>query len=362
VTASRDHHDNRGVFVELWVLDLVQNDYPAAFLLSQLMWWAQPAKDGRPKLTYRRDGELWLVRPDDGWHDELRLTARQVEQAKRRLKKAGLVVTRRVQRGTAVVTAMRPNFDAIREQADTGTEYTRSRSSGPDTRDRVVPDLRDRGQSSSSITTTPLQPAPDGAEESRSARPSPRPSPQADDLPGSADAGLTPGAKTKTAPAAASTDKHDESVSRVSAESRRMNAETRRMNAETRAALARGQVSAGPSDLAEQLARRLCAEVTPVLAKNVRVLKVDIAQLLENGFSPDEIDAAARHPECHSWTYNALAFHAKKARGRRPVPRQAPPEPEEEPVTATPEQIAAMLQSRNRRRAKLGYPLLEVPA
>lgn len=166
--------------------------------------------------------------------------------------------------------------------------------------------------------TNPPTPRKRGAQRkaSSAASSSPRPSPLVDDLPGPTDSRLTPGPTPTPRP---------------------------------------------PSP-AEQLARRLVAEVSPVLAKNVRVLKVDVAQLLENGFSPDEIDAAARHPECHSWTYNALAFHAKKARGRRHIPRTPPPDPEDAPVTATPGQIAAMLQSRNERRAKMGLPLLEVPA
>lgn len=203
MTASRDHHDNRGVFVELWVLDLVKNDYPAAILLSQLMWWSQPAKDGRPKLSYERDGQLWLVRPDDQWGDETRLTARQVEQAKRRLKKAGLIITKRVQRGTAVVTAMRPDLATISEQADTGSEYTRSRSSEPNPRDRVVPNGRDRVLPFSSTTTSELQPPSEGrrsaptttatATTTRSASSSPRPSTNTDDLNGQRATELTLG-------------------------------------------------------------------------------------------------------------------------------------------------------------------------
>lgn len=204
MSASRDHHDNRGVFVELWVLDLVGNDYPAAILLSQLMWWAQPAKDGRPKLGYERDGQLWLVRPNDEWHDETRLTARQVEQAKRRLKSAGLIVTKRVHRGEqAVVTAIRPDFDTIREQADTGSEYTRSRSSQsvafPNARDRDGSNARDRVVPFSSITTSEVRPSPPKDEQalSSSSRSSSNTDASADEQP----AGLTPCPKPQVAAA-----------------------------------------------------------------------------------------------------------------------------------------------------------------
>lgn len=113
-----DHPDNRGVFVELWVLDLLGCDYPVAVLLSQLLWWHQPAKDGGPKLSYVRDGHRWLVRRDDAWARETRLTLKQVRRAKSVLVNLGVVECRAFRISGAPTSAWRPRHEAIRALRD----------------------------------------------------------------------------------------------------------------------------------------------------------------------------------------------------------------------------------------------------
>lgn len=118
MSGPHDHRDGRGVFVELWVLDLVDHDYPTALLLSQLLWWHQPAKDGRPKLQVERDGHRWLLRADDEWWADARLTTKQVRRARQILAKLGLVVCRRFKRNGAPTSAWRPDYDALAAAAD----------------------------------------------------------------------------------------------------------------------------------------------------------------------------------------------------------------------------------------------------
>jgi hypothetical protein len=108
-----DHPDSRGVFLELWVIRLVGGDLPAALLLSQLLWWHQPAKDGRPKLTYERDGHRWLIRKDNAWERDTCLTAKQVRRAKSVLVTAGLVECRPFRFHGAPTSAWRPVFPAL---------------------------------------------------------------------------------------------------------------------------------------------------------------------------------------------------------------------------------------------------------
>lgn len=112
--SSESHPDTRGVWVETWTIDLLDGDLAAALLFSQLLWWHQPAKDGRAKLDYRRDGSLWLLRPDEDWHD-CRLTLRQVRRIKANLVAKGLVEVRRFKLAGAPTSAWRPLFDAIQE-------------------------------------------------------------------------------------------------------------------------------------------------------------------------------------------------------------------------------------------------------
>lgn len=102
------HRDRRGLFVPLWVLDVVDNDYPTAILYAQVLWWHQPGLDGGRRARYRRDGHVWLLRADDEWNDECRLTIKQVRRSKKVLVDAGLVEVRRYKRSGAPTTAWRP--------------------------------------------------------------------------------------------------------------------------------------------------------------------------------------------------------------------------------------------------------------
>lgn len=118
IGSSHDHPDNRGVWVETWVIDLVDGDLSAALLLSQLLWWHQPGKAGRPKLRFEREGHLWLTRTDDDWWMDCRLTMRQVRRIRAQLESTGLIEHKVVRVGTTTVSAWRPNIAVIQEAQD----------------------------------------------------------------------------------------------------------------------------------------------------------------------------------------------------------------------------------------------------
>lgn len=107
--------DDRGVWLETWVLDIVDQDYPCALVLAQLLWWHQPGKDGTLRVKYERDGHLWLLRPDEEWWDEVRLTMRQVRRARLGLTKLGFVEVKKFKRGGVPCSALRPLYGAIQK-------------------------------------------------------------------------------------------------------------------------------------------------------------------------------------------------------------------------------------------------------
>lgn len=112
------HPDNRGVFIELWTIDLLEGDLAAALLYSQVLWWHQPGKNGRPKVTHERNGHVWLVRPDDGWEPDCRLTTKQVRRVRSVLVGKGLIEHRRFKVNGAPTSAWRPIYEAIPEVED----------------------------------------------------------------------------------------------------------------------------------------------------------------------------------------------------------------------------------------------------
>jgi hypothetical protein len=102
----------------MWIVDLVGGDLSAALLLSQLLWWHQPAKSGRPKLRYEREGLLWLVRTDDDWWTDCRLTMRQVRRIRAQLESADLVEHKVVKIGLVTTSAWRPKMDVVQTALD----------------------------------------------------------------------------------------------------------------------------------------------------------------------------------------------------------------------------------------------------
>lgn len=246
------------------------------------------------------------------------------------------VVTKRYRPSTYTVLTARPAetnelVGGGRTDAARGTD-----AATPGRKSAATGGRTDADASSTSEKEHPLElPAPPGG--ARSASSSPRPSPQAEGLNGSADAGLTPSARNiHVAPAR----------------------------------------SAEPTELA----RRLFALAEQPLARNVRTLVPILADLLANGFSAEAIEGAALAPECRAWTYNGLAFQAKERKAQRRDRPSPPvvvwePEPEKTPEEIERTRIArektlaevkarkdARLAAERAKRAARSTPTLQAPA
>lgn len=113
-----------GVFIRLSLLDLVDGDYPAAMYLSQIIWYHQTSDvHGRPRTEFRRDGHNWLLRADDEWWDECRLSQRTVRRVRKLLVDRGLIEVAKYKRDGAPTSAVRPLHDTISSRL----EVTRAR-------------------------------------------------------------------------------------------------------------------------------------------------------------------------------------------------------------------------------------------
>ncbi len=61
-------------------IDMVE-DYAAACVLDELLFWTLPKKNGRTSLRVFRNGSLWLAVRRSDWWDRKRLTERQADRA-----------------------------------------------------------------------------------------------------------------------------------------------------------------------------------------------------------------------------------------------------------------------------------------
>ena len=87
--SSRDCIDVKLVYVDM------AGELAAGVMLSQIVFWNLPTRDGAPRLSVERDGHLWLVRSDADWWDEIRLREGAAKRARGVLVERGLIVVER---------------------------------------------------------------------------------------------------------------------------------------------------------------------------------------------------------------------------------------------------------------------------
>ena len=84
---SRDTIDVKRCYID------IAGDLVAGVLLSQIVYWHLPDKDGNDKLQVVKGGEKWLAKGRENWWEECRITPRQFDRACTLLESLGLIAT-----------------------------------------------------------------------------------------------------------------------------------------------------------------------------------------------------------------------------------------------------------------------------
>jgi hypothetical protein len=88
---TRDTIDFKKAYV-----DMAGGDVVAGLLLSQIVYWYLPDKQGRwSKLRVFKEGHYWIAKQRDEWWDEIRITPRQFDRASKILEDQGIIVKNR---------------------------------------------------------------------------------------------------------------------------------------------------------------------------------------------------------------------------------------------------------------------------
>jgi len=85
--ASSDTIDVKRIYIDL------AGDLVAGILLSQIVYWHLPGKNGRPRLRVWKGGHQWLAKQRTDWWDEVRISVKQFDRAIKILEDLGLVET-----------------------------------------------------------------------------------------------------------------------------------------------------------------------------------------------------------------------------------------------------------------------------
>jgi hypothetical protein len=104
----------RDIVIRRSHLNLLERDMPGAALLSHIVYWFSPPKDGTSKFSVQRDGKYWIAKTREEWMEECGITHTQYLRVMPILKSLGLVEVRVMKFGGQPMTHVRllhENFD-----------------------------------------------------------------------------------------------------------------------------------------------------------------------------------------------------------------------------------------------------------
>jgi hypothetical protein len=93
--SSRDSLEVKRIYVDM------AEDLVAGIVLSQIVYWHLPSRDGKPRLQVEREGQLWLAKSRSEWWQECRISPKQADRALALLEERGLVQLRLFKFGAA---------------------------------------------------------------------------------------------------------------------------------------------------------------------------------------------------------------------------------------------------------------------
>jgi hypothetical protein len=83
--STRDTIDFKKIYVDM------AGDILAGLVLSEIIYWHMPSKNGKSRLSVHRDGEEWIACHRVEWWDRTRMTPRQIDRVFKILLVAGLI-------------------------------------------------------------------------------------------------------------------------------------------------------------------------------------------------------------------------------------------------------------------------------
>ncbi|OLV20191.1 hypothetical protein [Deinococcus marmoris] len=135
---SRDTLDFKKVYVDM------TGDLAAGLLLSQIVYWHLPNREGNVKLRVQKDGHLWIAKQWTQWWAEVRLTEKQAIRAGEILASKGIVIKQVYKFAGDRTTHLRLDWDVfLTLWNETSKKSEEERNAEPGTRTKR-PDLTRR--------------------------------------------------------------------------------------------------------------------------------------------------------------------------------------------------------------------------
>jgi hypothetical protein len=86
--SSRDTIEVKRTYID------IAGDLVAGIVLSQIVYWHLPDRDGKSRLRVQREGKLWIAKGRTEWWDECRVSPKQVDRALETLRRRSVIETK----------------------------------------------------------------------------------------------------------------------------------------------------------------------------------------------------------------------------------------------------------------------------
>ncbi|MBO8161365.1 MAG: hypothetical protein H0Z24_06975 [Thermosipho sp. (in: Bacteria)] len=107
---SRDTIDVKRIYID------IADDLVAGILLSQIVFWYLPKKNGDKKVQVEKEGRMWIAKGRDDWYEECRISPKQFDRASKILKEKGLIEKKLFKFNNIPTIHISLNFDVLIEK------------------------------------------------------------------------------------------------------------------------------------------------------------------------------------------------------------------------------------------------------
>lgn len=97
----------------------------AGALLSQILYWFTPDKNGKRKVIIFKDGNWWMAKGRTEWWNEIRITEREYDNAIKQLVNKNLVHKKLYKWDSNPTVHIRPNYEVIHEEVNKWKEMVK---------------------------------------------------------------------------------------------------------------------------------------------------------------------------------------------------------------------------------------------
>ena len=102
--ATQDTLDLKKIYIDM------ADDLVAGIILSQIVYWNLPSRNGNSKLRVQKDGFMWIAKGSNDWYGECRISKYQVPRALKLLEDKQLIITKLYKFNGAATTHIRINI------------------------------------------------------------------------------------------------------------------------------------------------------------------------------------------------------------------------------------------------------------